>query len=70
MIRRFHHGNSDDYVTLTNWKISNFIADRLIKGWSICYYLDTKRIHYWKSDKYRIVDISTILNTKTGLDYE
>lgn len=70
MRRRSHHGEGDDYVTLTNWKCSNFIADRLIKGWNVHYYLDSQRIHCWKGDKYRIVDISTILNTKTGLEYE
>ena len=70
MIRRSHHGQGDDYITLTNWKCSNFIADRLIKGWSIRYYPDTDRIHYWKGDKYRIVDVWAILSTKTGLEYD
>lgn len=70
MIHRSHHGQGDSYITLTNWKCSNFIADRLIKGWNIRYYSDTDRIHYWKNDKYRIVDVSVILNTKTGLEYD
>lgn len=70
MKRRAHHGNGDDYVILTNWKVSNFIADRLIKGWNVHYYPDTKRFHYWKGDKYRIVDINVIVNTKTGLEYD
>nr|DAJ42933.1 MAG TPA: hypothetical protein [Caudoviricetes sp.] len=70
MIRRSHHGQGDDYITLTNWKCSNFIVDRLIKGWNIRYYSDTDRIHYWKGDEYRIVDVSVILNTKTGLEYD
>lgn len=69
-MRRFHHGEGDDYVILTNWKVSNFIADRLIKGWNVCYYSDTKRFHYWKGAKYRIVDINVITNTKTGLEYD
>ena len=50
--------------------MSNFITDRLIKGWNVRYYPDTKRLHYWKGDKYRIVDISVIANTKTGLEYD
>lgn len=70
MIHRSHHGQGDAYITLTNWKCSNFIADHLIKGWNIRYYSDTNRIHYWKGDKYRIVDVSVILNTKTGLEYD
>lgn len=70
MKRRAHHGNGDDYVILTNWKVSNFLADRLIKGWNARYYSDTKRLHYWKGDKYRIVDINVITNTNTGLEYD
>lgn len=70
MRRRCHHGGGDDYVALTNWKVSNFIADRLIKGWNVCYYSDTMRIHYWKGDKYRIINVSEIFNTKTGLKYD
>ena len=69
MKRRCHHGGGDDYVALTNWKVSNFIADRLIRGWNVRYYSDTMRIHYWKADKYRIIDVSEIFNTKTGLEY-
>lgn len=70
MKRRANHGNGDDYVILTNWKVSNFLADRLIKGWNVRYYPDTKRLHYWKGDNYRIVDINIITNTKTGLEYD
>lgn len=69
MRRSSHHGKGDDYVALTNWKCSNFIADRLIKGWNVCYYSDSQRIHYWKGDDYKIVNVSEILGTKTGLDY-
>lgn len=70
MRRRSHHGEGDDYVALTNWKVSNFIADYLIKGWNVRYYSDSQRIHCWKNNNYQIVDILTILNTKTGLDYD
>lgn len=70
MKRRAHHGNGDDYIILTNWKVSNFLANCLIKGWNVRYYPDTKRFHYWKDSKYRIVDINIITATKTGLEYD
>lgn len=69
-MKRLHVGGGDDFVTLTNWKVSNFLTDRLIKGWNVRYYPDTKRLHYWKGDKYRTIDTITIINTKTGLEYD
>lgn len=70
MKRRSHHGEGDFYVALTNWKVSNFIADRLIKGWTIRFYPDTGRIHYAKGSINRIIGVYTIMNTKTGLEYD
>lgn len=70
MKRRSHHGVGDNYESLTNWKVSNFIAHHLIKGWTIHFYPDTGRIHYSKGSINRIIGVYTIMNTKTGLEYD
>lgn len=70
MRRRSHHGEGDDFVTLTNWKVSNFIANALLKGYHIAYYSDTGRIHYWRngSKEYHIISIDNIISSKTGIE--
>lgn len=70
MKRRAHHGVGDDYVTLTNWKVSNFIAHALLRDYHIAYYKDTGRIHYWKngSKDYHIISIDNIIASETGIE--
>lgn len=70
MRRRSHHGECDDFVTLTNWKVSNFITNALLKGYHIAYYHDTNRIHYWKNGtkEYHIISIDNIISSKTGIE--
>lgn len=70
MKRRSHHGKGDDYVTLTNWKVSNFIAHSLLCGYAIAYYKDTERIHYWRngSKEYHIISIDNIILSNTGIE--
>nr|DAR80694.1 MAG TPA: hypothetical protein [Caudoviricetes sp.] len=70
MRRRSHHGEGDDFVTLTNWKVSNFITNVLLKGYHIAYYGDTGRIHYWRngSKEYHIISIDNIISSKTGIE--
>ena len=70
MRRRFHHGEGDDYVALTNWKVSNFIAHALLCGYHIAYYKDMGRIHYWriKSREYHIISIDNIISSNTGIE--
>lgn len=68
MRRRSHHGEGDDYVTLTNWKVSNFIAHALLCGYHIAYYKDMGRIHYWRNGlkEYHIISIDNIISSETG----
>lgn len=70
MRRRSHHGEGDDFVTLTNWKVSNFITNVLLNGYHVGYYRDTGRIHYWKngSKDYHIISIDKIISSKTGIE--
>ena len=70
MRRRFHCGEGDDYVALTNWKVSNFIVHVLLRGYHIAYYKDTGRIHYWwnGSKEYHIISIDTIISSNTGIE--
>lgn len=67
---RSHHGEGDDFVALTYWKVSNFITNSLMKGYHIAYYSDTKHIHYWKngSKEYHIISIYNIILSKTGIE--
>jgi hypothetical protein len=68
--RRSHHGEGDGFVTLTYWKVSNFIANVLLKGYQIAYYSDTNRIHYFKNvtNEYHIISIDNIISSKTGIE--
>lgn len=68
MKRRPHHLD-DDAKLLSNWKVSNFIGECLLRGYHIAYYRDTSRIHYWtpKTTDYHIIDIDHILTSETGL---
>nr|DAN67513.1 MAG TPA: hypothetical protein [Caudoviricetes sp.] len=70
MRRRSHHGGGDDFVTLTYWKVSNFIVNALMKGYHIAYYSDTNRIHYWRngSTEYHIISIDNINLSETGIE--
>jgi len=70
MKRRSHHGEGDDFVTLTNWKVSNFITNVLLNGYHVGYYRDTGRIHYWRngSKDYHIISIDKIISSKTGIE--
>ena len=70
MRRRSHHSEGDDFVTLTYWKVSNFITNTLLKGYHIAYYSDTNRIHYWKngSNEYHIISIDNIISSETGIE--
>lgn len=70
MRRRSHHGEDDDYVALTNWKVSNFIAHALLRGYHIAFYKDMGRIHYWRkvSKDYHIISIDNIISSKTGIE--
>lgn len=70
MRRRSHHGEGDDFVTLTYWKVSNFITHALLHGYHIAYYNDTKRIHYWRngSKEYHIISIDNIISSETGIE--
>lgn len=70
MRRRSHHGKGDSFVTLTYWKVSNFITNTLLKGYHIAYYSDTNRIHYWKngSKDYHIISIDNIISSETGIE--
>ncbi len=70
MRRRSHHGEGDSFVTLTYWKVSNFIANALLKGYHIAYYSDTNRIHYWRngSKDYHIISIDNIISSETGIE--
>lgn len=70
MRRRTHHGEGDDFVALTNWKVSNFITNVLLKGYHIAYYNDTGRIHYWRNEskEYHIISIDNIISSKTGIE--
>lgn len=70
MRRRSHHGEGDDFVVLTYWKVSNFIVNALIKGYHIAYYSDTNRIHYWRSGskEYHIISIDIINLSETGVE--
>nr|DAQ61370.1 MAG TPA: hypothetical protein [Caudoviricetes sp.] len=69
-MKRSHHGEGDDFVTLTNWKVSNFITHVLLNGYHIAYYRDTSRIHYWRngSKEYHIISIDNIISSKTGIE--
>ena len=69
-MKRSHHGKGDDFVTLTNWKVSNFITHTLLNGYHIAYYRDTGRIHYWRngSKEYHIISIDNIISSKTGIE--
>jgi hypothetical protein len=68
--RRSHHGEGDDFVALTNWKVSNFITNVLLKDYHIAYYSDTGRIHYWRngSKEYHIISIDSITSSNTGIE--
>lgn len=70
MRRRSHHGEGDDFVALTHWKVSNFITSALLNNYHIAYYADTGRIHYWKngSKEYHIISIDNIISSKTGIE--
>lgn len=70
MKRRSHHGEDDDYVALTNWRVSNFITHALLRGYHIAYYRDTGRFHYWRngSRDYHIISIDNIISSKTGIE--
>lgn len=70
MRRRSHHGEGDGFVTLTYWKVSNFIANVLLKGYQIAYYSDTNRIHYFKNvtNEYHIISIDNIISSETGIE--
>lgn len=70
MKRRSDHGEGDRFVTLTYWKVSNFITNVLLKGYHIAYYSDTNRIHYWNNGtkEYHIISIEHILSSETGLE--
>ena len=70
MRRRSHHGEGDGFVTLTYWKVSNFIANVLLKGYQIAYYPDTNRIHYFKNatNEYHIISIDNIISSETGIE--
>lgn len=70
MKRRSHHGEGDGFVILTHWKVSNFIANVLLKGYQIAYYSDTNRIHYFKNvtNEYHIILIDNIILSKTGIE--
>lgn len=70
MRRRSHHGEGDGYVALTNWKVSNFIAHALLRGYHIAYYNDTGRIHYWRNEstEYHIISIDNIFSSNTGIE--
>lgn len=63
-------GEGDDIVSLTYWKVSNFITNALMKGYHIAYYSDTKRIHYWRnrSKEYHIISIHNIVLSETGIE--
>lgn len=56
------------YIVLTNWKVSNYIVDRLIKGWTVKYCSDTKSICSWRGSRYCVTKVSDILKRKTGVD--
>ena len=70
MRRRSHHGEGDGFVTLTYWKVSNFIANVLLNGYQIAYYSDTNRIHYFKNvtNEYHIISIDNIISSETGIE--
>ena len=70
MRRRSHHGECDSFVTLTYWKVSNFIVYALLNGYHIAYYRDTNRIHYWRngSKEYHIISIDNIVSSETGIE--
>lgn len=70
MRRRSHYSEGDDYVALTNWKVSNFIAHALLRGYHIAYYKDMSRIHYWRAHtkQYHIISIDNIISSKTGVE--
>lgn len=70
MRRRSHHGEGDGFVTLTYWKVSNFIANVLLKGYQIAYYSDTNRIHYFKNvtNEYHIISVDNIISSETGIE--
>ena len=68
-MKREHHGDHSASRLLTHWKISNFIAECLVKGYHIGYYHDTGRIHYWKktTNEYHIIATELIISSDTGL---
>ena len=68
-MKRSHHTKDPFGKTLTYWKVSNFIAECLGRGYHIAYYHDTNRIHYWKpqTDEYHIMNIDYIHDSQTGL---
>ena len=70
MRRRSHYGVGDGFVTLTYWKVSNFITHALLKGYHIAYYSDSNRIHYWKNGtkEYHIISIDNIVLSETGIE--
>lgn len=70
MRRRSHHGEGDDFVILTNWKVSNFITNVLLNKYHVAYYRDTGLIHYWRngSKEYHIISIDNIISSKTGIE--
>ena len=68
-MKREHHGDFSDSRVLTYWKVDNFIAECLVKGYHIAYYSDTGRLHYWKdaTNEYHIMATDLIISSETGL---
>lgn len=68
-MKRAHHGPHSASKVLTNWKVSNFIAECLVNGYHIAYYHDTGRLHYWKdaTNEYHIMATDLIISSETGL---
>ena len=68
-MKRSHHGSEPATKILAYWKVSNFIAECLTRGYHIAYYHDTERIHYWKdtTNEYHIMATDLIISSETGL---
>lgn len=68
-MKRAHHESHPASKVLTNWKVSNFIAECLVNGYNIAYYHDTGRIHYYKNttNEYHIMATDLIISSETGL---
>lgn len=68
-MKREHHGDFSDSKILTYWKVTNFIAECLTRGYHIAYYHDTRNIHYWKdaTNEYHIMATDLINSSDTGL---